>query len=98
MWVATQSGNLCNLSLATDLIIKRDVGDDAWKLRAFFPGDSETTLLGAFATREEAVDVLGRIAQTLPARDVQMPARPEPRPVADAKAAPPPGDGHACPF
>lgn len=79
-WVKTQDGNLCNLSLATDLRIRRNHDSGTWDLLAYFTADTETTTLGVFATKEEAVDVLARIAKTLPARDVQMPPRPEPRP------------------
>jgi hypothetical protein len=97
VWIKTQSGGLVNLDDCRAMYVERDDdGEHSWLLIAFFGWlveDGRTTRdydeLGEFATHAEAVEVLARIAKTLPCRDVAMPPRPE------SKATPPGGEGKA---
>ncbi len=54
MWIKIDKGDLCNLALATDILVASAFSGDGYRVEAFF-GDSDTaTTLASFAEKKDA--------------------------------------------
>ena len=75
MWIYTQSGNLCNLSRATDVMIRLNTAGEKklYDVRVNFD-ESDHTIVSVHEKKDDAVTVMGDIARLLCAR-VVSPAR-----------------------
>lgn len=66
MWIKTQTGALCNLANATDILIAMPRTGQPERVIALFAGDDQPeTTLGRFETREEAQRLIDRIYDRL---------------------------------